>query len=745
MNCPNGSPLECPDGQLCYFNTPCDARLKSIEEKEEEEEGNTEVVDKGGDSENDVSVESSQSSIKAEEEDVSYDPINDQKFCGKDTTDAIDKCSRETHCPIGDECPSDEYCFVITCSVADFPTLVPTPMPQPTFSPKPTDERTSMPTVFDPNATDLPTLTELDPDDIRNFFWCGIDWGDASERCHLACLDGFHSSCPKGEECFANVSGCKGKKKKNDESDNDDDEVEKEDDDDGASAPRTTSPDGSTWSPTVSPPPITEPVEDDEDSDEDGGDDDDKTDEDEVEEVDAARTPSPDGSTWSPTITPPPMVIANDTILNDEESLLPTASPLLADDYRLFFYCGKNWTDASTRCHKWCKSGFHTECDEDEECFAQADCQGEIKPETLVPTISPIPTISPASTVSPTTATPSLSVTEIYNNEYSTNLVDMSMSMSMSIGSTSSSIPTLEPLTFDVETELPTVMSALPTIGNVDEMEFAPDDPAGYFFCGTDWNHAITDCPHRCPTGEASQCPDGLFCYAFTPCVGIGGIAPGMAGVRLTYEPTPAPISSEPTTTAQYWDAQNEAMNNNNANVSPPPASWTETPATYAPTGDHCRGEPCDYKGECRSELGFCGEGIVFCNSKSSWVPNCGGGGLKDPLLEVVDDATSTTTSNNSNGEPTAAPLTLWESWVAERDGQTTTGIEEVDGFYNGGSSNETAVDNPNIIPISNDWDNWAMSSESWIKDRNSARETTGCQLYGFLILGAAILFLYPF
>jgi hypothetical protein len=135
--------------------------------------------------------------------------------------------------------------------------------------------------------------------------------------------------------------------------------------------------------------------------------------------------------------------------------------------------------------------------------------------------------------------------------------------------------------------------------------------------------------------------------------------------------------------------------------------------------------------------LGFCGEGIVFCNSKSSWVENCGGGGLKDPLLEAVDDSASTT-SNNSNGEPTAAPLTLWESWVAERDGQTTTGVEEVDGFYNGGS-NETAVNNPNIIPISNDWDNWAMSSDTW-KDRNSAREGTGYHFYGFLLLGASIL-----
>jgi hypothetical protein len=108
-------------------------------------------------------------------------------------------------------------------------------------------------------------------------------------------------------------------------------------------------------------------------------------------------------------------------------------------------------------------------------------------------------------------------------------------------------------------------------------------------------------------------------------------------------------------------------------------------------------------------------------------------------LLEVVDDATSTTL-NNSNGVPTAAPLTLWESWVAERDGQTTTGAEKVDGFYNG-SSNETVVNNPNIIPISNDWDNWAMSSETWIKDRNSAIEGSVCQLYGLLI-GAAILFI---
>lgn len=33
---------------------------------------------------------------------------------------------------------------------------------------------------------------------------------------------------------------------------------------------------------------------------------------------------------------------------------------------------GKSWGDASKRCYRRCPSGFHEECADGEECFAQA-------------------------------------------------------------------------------------------------------------------------------------------------------------------------------------------------------------------------------------------------------------------------------------------------------------------------------------------------------------------------------------
>ena len=85
--------------------------------------------------------------------------------------------------------------------------------------------------------------------------------------------------------------------------------------------------------------------------------------------------------------------------------------------------------------------------------------------------------------------------------------------------------------------------SSSPTFENVDDRYFAPDDPAGSFFCGNDWNHAITECPHRCPSGEAKQCPNKMSCYAFTPCIGIGTNSPPTA--KPTWEPTMKPTPSE--------------------------------------------------------------------------------------------------------------------------------------------------------------------------------------------------------
>ena len=127
--------------------------------------------------------------------------LANQKFCGYDVDDAIGNCTRDRHCPIGDECPPDQYCFVVNCFVDEIPSY------RPTFSPMPT----AVPPPPEAPSSPSPTAPPLEADDIRNFFWCGIDWGDASGRCHLQCVDGFHSTCPEGEECFANVS-CKGVK-----------------------------------------------------------------------------------------------------------------------------------------------------------------------------------------------------------------------------------------------------------------------------------------------------------------------------------------------------------------------------------------------------------------------------------------------------------------------------------------------------------------------------------------------------
>lgn len=37
-----------------------------------------------------------------------------------------------------------------------------------------------------------------------------------------------------------------------------------------------------------------------------------------------------------------------------------------------------------------------------------------------------------------------------------------------------------------------------------------------------------------------------------------------------------------------------------------------------------CSGEPCDFKGYCRSQWGYCGTGMRFCNEESIWSEKCG-------------------------------------------------------------------------------------------------------------------------
>jgi hypothetical protein len=94
-HCPSGDQAECPDGQICFFNTPCDARVQTRKptvsvttlNNEEEEEGNVVV------------------SPEPEDEDgaaTSYeDGEGDRNFCGRTITEAMESCSRDKHCPSG--------------------------------------------------------------------------------------------------------------------------------------------------------------------------------------------------------------------------------------------------------------------------------------------------------------------------------------------------------------------------------------------------------------------------------------------------------------------------------------------------------------------------------------------------------------------------------------------------------------------------------------------------------------------
>lgn len=61
----------------------------------------------------------------------------------------------------------------------------------------------------------------------------------------------------------------------------------------------------------------------------------------------------------------------------------------------------------------------------------------------------------------------------------------------------------------------------------------------------------------------------------------------------------------------------------------PPSAEPTTGPPTFLHDPNvHCVGEPCYDEGDgtwCRSEIGYCGSGPLYCNSESSWSPDCNG------------------------------------------------------------------------------------------------------------------------
>ena len=93
------------------------------------------------------------------------------RFCGKSWNTVV--CSKESHCPIGNECPEGELCFTAAhCNIYDY-----------------TDEPT-------PNPTPLPTSASK---------FCGRTVVEAIENCGLETHCTSDESCPVGQLCFPNL------------------------------------------------------------------------------------------------------------------------------------------------------------------------------------------------------------------------------------------------------------------------------------------------------------------------------------------------------------------------------------------------------------------------------------------------------------------------------------------------------------------------------------------------------------
>lgn len=499
-------------------------------------------------------------------------PKDDHFFCGLTWGDASQRCHMRCS-EFSNNCPDGEECFNnVPCAsknpppdTAKKPTVSPSRAPfptEPTVSPRPTD----VPVVRE--ETFEPTQSPLEKDDMRNYFFCGLSWMDASRRCYKRCTSGHHIECPGDEQCFAQADCKRGVITKK------------------PTPHPTAAPYAGTRMPTVSPAPSMSPTE-------------------------SQPTSSP---------LPPPTRAPNNDPTESPTTPWPTFQPTFAP-------CQGDPCPNPEHCRSktgYCGAGpaYCTKPSWDSSCGIPTD------PPTNAPPTSPWPSVSPSLSMKPTKESPPTISPSASPSKAPMSLAD-----------------------FFSKTNEPTNTNAMEDTADEelhpDEQHFDVDDPRGTFFCGVDWNHAITKCPTRCPNGESTECPSGWSCYAFTPCTNVGNIKPPT--LKPTWEPTRhpifkptfRPISSEQAKTTSPTDVE----------------GWQQPPTlkpTLKPTGDRCRANPCDEPNQCRSKLGFCGVGIIYCNSESSWEPEC--------------DA-----SYGANGGPSQAPSTLFDSWLNKQPDVTAS------------------------------------------------------------------------
>ena len=196
-HCPSGNMNDCPHGEICFTNTPCDARMMTI-----------------------APAPPSPTERPTTPSPVVYLSKHNKYYCGFDWDDAQERC--EVWCPTGsdDDCPDEQVCMAFTaCHAVDMngKTLEQIKQQQeangPPRTPSPTgadgvpgyyeqtDGGTKRPTR---NPTRRPTKRPVlsAEEAMHRFSFCGRFWVDARDNCETKqhCED--DGDCPDAESCW---------------------------------------------------------------------------------------------------------------------------------------------------------------------------------------------------------------------------------------------------------------------------------------------------------------------------------------------------------------------------------------------------------------------------------------------------------------------------------------------------------------------------------------------------------------
>lgn len=185
-------------------------------------------------------------------------------------------------------------------------------------------------------------------------------------------------------------------------------------------------------------------------------------------------------------------------------------------------YCGRNFTDAASSCHRECLSGSSADCSKlgpDYSCFANTPCNdkdtyycGASWSHAASNCLFPCPSGDDSDCPDQTSCFPFTTCNQNRTFMCGTSFDHASTCVHPCPSGSSSECPFGESCFTHTTCEVineqdPTASSDLPYLSE------------SSFYCGASFIEAATQCTEPCPSGLNSDCPYGQECFANTPCL----------------------------------------------------------------------------------------------------------------------------------------------------------------------------------------------------------------------------------